>query len=378
MSFGAATAVVCSSSFGIPVFGFDGDAKTRPFEMLVLGDSIMWGQGLGDEFKFYYLLKKWLEGNEVFAGKRDVRPTVEAHSGANIFPEKDPKRSLMKGRDGEINVSNPPILFQVESALEKYGKYPEYSASAQSVGNNVDLILLDGGANDFSMRQILLSGEKDLNDADIKKYAEDYCKYGMTTLLRVVCSTFPSARVVVTGYYPLVSLKTDKDVLSRTIFGALGINATYNAPFHKDGERRDRWAARSDAWVKYSNESLEAAVKTANRAYPPSSTMNGPRVLFVPIRFKPENAYGTFKDPNKSESFLWYTGKHLVTGDDRFNDRRERICVSADTNDMSKLDKKICMRAATFHPNHEGANFYYEQIKAALLPYVDGFKSPTP
>jgi hypothetical protein len=31
--------------------------------MLVLGDSISWGQGLKDEHKAWFLVKKWLELN---------------------------------------------------------------------------------------------------------------------------------------------------------------------------------------------------------------------------------------------------------------------------------------------------------------------------
>src|SRR5215471_8009518 len=52
----------------------------RSINMLVLGDSILWGQGLKDEHKAWYLVKRWLEQN---AG-REVREKIEAHSGALI------------------------------------------------------------------------------------------------------------------------------------------------------------------------------------------------------------------------------------------------------------------------------------------------------
>src|SRR4030095_5704853 len=48
--------------------------------MLVLGDSISWGQWLKDEHKAWFLVKKWLELNS----GRPVRAQVEAHSGAVI------------------------------------------------------------------------------------------------------------------------------------------------------------------------------------------------------------------------------------------------------------------------------------------------------
>jgi hypothetical protein len=330
----------------------------------------MWGQGLNDEFKFYNLIKNWLERPEVL--NRPVNVTLEAHSGANIFPDKDVIRPLAQKRHGEINVSNPPILFQVESALDSLLKrYPTEAGGIATVGKKVDLILMDGGANDFGMRQILL--EKTLEDAKIKKYAQDYCLLGMTTLLRVACATFPRARIVVTGYYPLVSPKTNARILSRTLLGALGIKGDVNWPFHKDGDRRDEWARRSAAWVKYTDEYLRTAVKTANDAFPSADA--NPRVAFAPINFAPEDSYATFdKNPSDNKSRLWYTGEHLVTEDDKYNERRTKICVSNETSEFSKTEKKICMRAGTFHPNHRGAELYRAEIQKALTPYIDELK----
>ena len=366
-------AALAAGSLGSAAFAFGKSSQSEPFEMLVIGDSIMWGQGLNPEEKFSYLIEQWLE-KEIL--KRDVNRTVEAHSGATIFPEKDPKRYLTEEMNEEINVSNPPILFQVESALDTYKKDPLEKRSKARVGEKVDLILLDGGANDFGMSQIVFSTK--INDKLIEKYARDYCLYGMTTLLRVVCPTFPNARIVVTGYYPLVSKMTNPNVLSRSLFGALGIDARFNMPFHKDGDKRDKWADRSAAWVKWSNKYLQEAIEKINEVYP---WPNGPRILFAPIPFEPQHSYGTFKDkedPAKSETLLWYMGKRMVVNDRRYNDRRETICTnSEDAKFLSKLQKKICIRAGAFHPNWKGAEFYAEQIKKALLPYVDDMKAQT-
>ena len=49
----------------------------RTLEMLVLGDSILWGQGLKTEHKSWHLVKLWLEKN---TGRRVVE-RLEAHSG---------------------------------------------------------------------------------------------------------------------------------------------------------------------------------------------------------------------------------------------------------------------------------------------------------
>src|SRR5215831_15580146 len=52
----------------------------RPLNLVVLGDSISWGQGLKDEHKAWYLVKIWLQK----MSGREVQPLVEAHSGAVI------------------------------------------------------------------------------------------------------------------------------------------------------------------------------------------------------------------------------------------------------------------------------------------------------
>lgn len=79
----------CSASFlaaaaFLPEQIFSRDAFDDPnnqLQMLILGDSVMWGQGLLDEEKFWFLTKKWLEKET----GRTVVHRLEAHSGATIF-----------------------------------------------------------------------------------------------------------------------------------------------------------------------------------------------------------------------------------------------------------------------------------------------------
>ena len=48
---------------------------SRELNMLVLGDSIMWGQGLREEHKSWFLVKSWLEQSGVM-----VHAKIEAHA----------------------------------------------------------------------------------------------------------------------------------------------------------------------------------------------------------------------------------------------------------------------------------------------------------
>ena len=84
----------------LPVSGQSTQPPTadRQFNLLVLGDSIAWGQGLRDEHKAWYLVKAWLEANHGW----QVRETVLAHSGAVIGTAGEPG-----GNDGPVLVCHP-------------------------------------------------------------------------------------------------------------------------------------------------------------------------------------------------------------------------------------------------------------------------------
>src|ERR1700681_2926916 len=75
----ALAALVFVSS--LPAYGQDAQpANLRQFNLLVLGDSIAWGQGLKDEHKAWYQVKTRLEDGF----DRKVLERIEAHSGAVI------------------------------------------------------------------------------------------------------------------------------------------------------------------------------------------------------------------------------------------------------------------------------------------------------
>src|SRR4051812_2641493 len=92
--------------------------EPRPFEMLVLGDSVVWGQGLSEEKKFYTRVKNAIERE--LPGNRKVRQLVEAHSGAAIAPKK-PKSCPTA--PGEVPIVTPTLFSQVDAALSTYASF---------------------------------------------------------------------------------------------------------------------------------------------------------------------------------------------------------------------------------------------------------------
>src|SRR4030095_15251164 len=134
----------------ILVFAFSVTAQTVPptgvgaagkpeLNMLVLGDSILWGQGLKIEKKSGYLVKACLEET---AGVR-VRERIEAHAGAVIGTVgMAPPKSLTVY--GEISSAWPTLHEQIDDALRGVD-YP----------STVDLVLVNGCINDVNARRLM-------------------------------------------------------------------------------------------------------------------------------------------------------------------------------------------------------------------------------
>src|SRR2546426_2732831 len=123
----------------LPVYGQSAQpagavVEAGQFNLLVLGDSITWGQGLKDEHKTWYLVKTWLEAT----GGRQVRERIEAHSGAVIGSMGDTGGNPVPPLDGEIKRGLPSVNDQIENALRAY-----------SDPGQVDFVIVDGCINDL-------------------------------------------------------------------------------------------------------------------------------------------------------------------------------------------------------------------------------------
>src|SRR5262249_30057748 len=107
---------------------------------------------------------------------------------------------------GEVNVFNPIILEEVEAALAYY-KSRTVADGGPITGDSVDLVLVDGGINDMGALNIvnLFYRKKNLTHE-----AEEHCKEKMAgKLLPAIASEYPNARIIVTGYFPLISSDSD-------------------------------------------------------------------------------------------------------------------------------------------------------------------------
>jgi lysophospholipase L1-like esterase len=331
------------------------------FNLLVLGDSILWGQGLKDQNKSWYLVKTWLQSNG-----HAVRERIEAHAGAVIgSPGAESPKSLTT--HGEIASAWPTLHDQIDNAVRSYVD-PAH----------VDLVLIDGCINDVNARKFLNAAN---TPEGIQELAQEKCGTPVETLLTRIAGTFPNAHIIVTGYYPIMSDKTPRDFFMRALAKRFYAPTGPNGPKISSKEMLARLTIISAAWYEASNRWLTEAVGNANTHL--ASRGSRQRVLFARIPFEPDHAFSA------KRSQLWgfdasllrkllavlSLGKVKLTTNDEVRSLRSSVCRDflrpkpreTDHEKRARKDQLLtCRLAAIAHPNRKGAVLYAEAIKEQM------------
>ena len=358
-----ASTFVLSGGTGLLGRVFAATDETRPFEFLVVGDSLIWGGGLREEHKFYTLTRNWLQ-TEVFAGKRPVNMKNKSHSGATLTLHADEAAALAKaGQDEgkyyppEVNVSFPSAKKQIDMAAAEYGQ-----------GNlgNVDLIMISGGLTDISTAGIL---NPNGDNEELKRDVEKYCQGSMLEVLRRAGEVFPNAMIGVVGYFPILSPQTNTGKLFNGMLEAYGFPRFFkpvvNNPLVRPlvfKKMKKKAIVRSRIWIADSDLHLQAAVNKFN------TDQRKPRAVFIKGPVTEENCFET---PNTLLSRMGKKGRV----DDALYAERKAQCNEA----LPELKKttgieypmRFCEMASIGHPNIEGAKAYTESIKAVLRPVLE-------
>jgi len=335
--------------------------SSKPFEMLVVGDSHISGQGLRENDKFYYLVKEWLR-RDVFGASRQVNLKVKAHSGARIDLHKEELELMLKAGDDinkfhhpEANLSQPSILKQIDFARKEY-----------ETGEAVDLVMLSGGITDVLVANTI---NPFLKEKKVRGLIHKYCNESMLKLLEHTTDTFPNALVVVIGYFPIISTKSDVNKISRYLFKAVkfphqlhflltnGISKQLSMKII-----RKKIAMRSRMWVKESNSEIREAIGKINAEF------DKPKVIFVESPITEDNCYGT------KNSMLWETDKDNLPEDQRYSERKEmcpKVFAELKHHHYGKMSIRMCELAAIAHPNVKGSTAFAEAIKKSLDRFSD-------
>lgn len=355
---GAFAGIALAGRNAFPATFFSGSDDAAAFNFLVVGDSMVWGQGLREEDKFYHLTGKWLE-SEVFNNTRQINLLVKAHSGASINLrryETDALESAEIGEDKffhrEINLSFPSIRTQVDIARAKY-ENPE----------SVDLIMLSGGITDVRITEILNPMK---SNAELKSDIVKHCNEKMFELLDHTAAEFPKALIVVVGYYPFLSKHTPA---SRIFDGVLEmynfprrLKLLVNNPLKRRtlSHYRRKMIERSMIWAQDSTAELQKAIDRLNAKF------GNQRAVFVESPIGEENTIGAKK------ALIYDIGPKGRAMDEMAAERksicRETLDELREATDL-KLRSRTCELATVGHPNPQGSKAIAEAIQNRLKPF---------
>ncbi len=340
-------------------------AADGQFNLLVLGDSILWGQGLREEHKTWYLVKSWLESSD----RRHVHERVEAHSGAVIGAVGDSGPDRVPALNGEVSRGVPSVNAQIDNVLHSYAD-----------PTKIDLVLVDGCINDLDARRLLNAANA---PAAIRELAQQKCGPPVEALLGRIATAFPNAHVIVTGYYPILSEESANDFFMRALYERL---YTGTEPMNPS-QLRARLIEISREWYQASNRMLAAATAKVDAQLTAKGSRQ--RAMFAEVAFLPEHSFAA------PQSRLWGFDASairkllviLTLGRVTLNTNDERRKLrSANCNEILRRpagetkEQKIqrenrlmqCRLAAIGHPNRKGAQIYAEAINQQLKSLISG------
>lgn len=296
------------------------------FRIVSIGDSIIWGQGLLPNQKFDRMVQQAL----LPMHPEGVTLEPLAHSGAVIGA------TGVSGTPqvGEVPASRPSIIEQGDS----YANSP----------NTVDLVLMDGGINDVGVVSILNPSAM-IPALDVR--VVHACHDGMLALLQKVVAKFskPTCNILVTGYYPILSAKSDP-------LGVIKLVSLFGiaVPGFMDKDHFiNPVLDRCEAFFNDSTQQLKQAIVDAK----------DPRIAFVSSGFTDANSAFV-----SGTSLLWgVTLDDDMSPQDPVAATRHPLCDIAYPDQLQILDREICYRASAGHPNVQGTAQFGKQILAALL-----------
>lgn len=334
-----------------------GTSAPEYFDMLVVGDSHIAGQGLKEKNKFYFLVKEWLE-KELLG--QPVRLNVKAHAGAKLdLTEEDLKHmkelslDVTETHGTETNLSQPSAMAQIKAARKEYDD-----------PGAVDLVMITGCITDVKTPNTI---NPFYSVAKLRKRIKNYCGETMHATLDLLAREFPNATIVVSGYYPILAGESDiKKMLAfflEIIRCPKQLRFLFTNGLSRQGLKmlRDGMVKRSRIWIDESNRAIRGAVDGVN------SKLAKPRIVFVETPIKEENAFGS-----RMPMVFEMNGRGRVN--DETTDERAAICEQVFQDKRmrhyGKLSSMMCVLSSIAHPNVLGSQAYAENIKVRLKPLL--------
>lgn len=314
------------------------------FNILAIGTSVMWGQGLREEQKIHAQVTQALQSKT----SEIINSYLLAHSGAILGFKEDGTEDTTKlpRIHGEVPTFYPTILQQLE----------EFDDLGQQMGapEDVHVVIVEGGINDVNILRIL---DPLTTHRSLKRAIEIYCHRNMKLLLERVAAKFPNAILIVPTYYPMLNEHSEDEFLSELLYavGAVPGGLIADFPIHAIANlAKRRVLANCDQFYRQSREALKSAVDEVNAEI---GAGKSPRAFLATPHF-PEKNTAFSADP-----WLFAINPDMTPQDHVVEER----CDACEEAGYARTIVPVCRRASNGHPNEKGAKAYAEAIIEVLL-----------
>jgi hypothetical protein len=287
--------------------------------LLVIGDSVVWGQGLAYEHKTASILAKHL-GAEI---------KMLAHSGAKIGI-RDSYTVTMPS--AEVPCFFPTILQQLQ----------EFNSDPASV----QWVLMNGGINDVEIQRVF---NPMIPQYELELHIRNYCGRDLLAILQQATQKFRNARTLVLGYYPALSHLSRPEGVESLYSLVHGVRF---APLFDADLFRHELVEHCLRFWKLSTGLFRSAVASVNRE------AGSQRAIFVDSGMEEANA------AYAPQSLLWECESNDPNRapDEAVPERR----VAYELVGADDLQKNQVLLSAVGHPNIAGAARMAEQCVKAV------------
>jgi lysophospholipase L1-like esterase len=297
-----------------------------PRNLIVLGDSVSWGQGLVDDHKYPNLLADTL-------GIPREQVQWLTHSGAVIFH--DPPG--IPAANGEVPTPDIAVLDQIDRVANP---------------GNADVVIVCGGINDVGLTTIL---DPWTSISDLRAKTQNCCGARMEALLESAASVFtkPDCQILVGGYYPILSPRSDPFRQGEEALANLLGHVHISYPVGLSRLEQLPLAAHiTDLCMEFWNTSSTALAGAVTAARAASGC--GQRLAYVPSPFTEDNALFA------SQPMLWGMTDSMAPADEVILARKQACDIQYPAS--NPLAREFCYRASVGHPTVAGAALIARQF----------------
>jgi lysophospholipase L1-like esterase len=331
----------------------DGGPDTRldsqpaaPMNLVTFGDSVAWGLGLKRQNKYAALVAGTLSASNRGA---PVMTLNLANSGAKIG------RRVAGGSGFTVSLDTKgdnKVGEVANTAITVHQQIDAFIALLQPAPASVDFILLTAGCNDIGLETILSFLK---TDAEITAAVRGPLSTNMTALLRRMLSTFPNARIFVTGYYPIVTATSQPHNWIELGLAIQYLTKSTPSPAAvTSGVALANLIRNCKSFADEYELALNTIVDGIN-----ATTPHRERLFFSRPEFAPRHTL--FGLPRRSR--LWrLKGTGFVT--DETAHVRGPLCD--DAYGPGSGDSQACRGSSVGHPNVKGAKAYFRAIRDDL------------